>query len=43
MGADTITVQKNDRIVQMILHEVLEGTRLYAGRYQDSKGVVEAK
>ena len=43
MGADTIAVQKNDRIVQLILHEVREGTRLYAGRYQDSKGVVGAK
>ena len=43
MGADTIPVQKNDRIVQMVLHEVRDGTRVYAGRYQDSCGVVEAK
>ena len=43
MGADTLAVQKNDRIVQMVFHEVREGNRLYAGRYQDSKGVVEAK
>jgi dCTP deaminase len=43
MGMDTIAVQKNDRIVQMVLHEVRDGTRLYSGRYQDSKGVVEAK
>ena len=42
-GLDTISIQKNDRIVQMILHEVRDGTRLYSGRYQDSKGVVEAK
>ena len=43
MGADIIPIQKSDRIVQLILHEVREGTRSYAGRYQDSKGVVEAK
>ncbi len=43
MGADTLTIQKNDRIVQLVLHEVREGSRLYAGRYQDSKGVVGAK
>ena len=43
MGAEKIVIQINDRIVQLVLHEVREGTRLYAGRYQDSKGVVEAK
>jgi len=43
MGADTIPIKKNDRIVQMVLHEVKDGTQLYKGRYQDSKGVVEAK
>jgi dCTP deaminase len=43
MGTDDITVQKNDRVVQMILHEVREGSHSYSGRYQDSHGVVEAK
>jgi dCTP deaminase len=43
MGKDDITIQKNDRIVQMILHEVREGGHGYSGRYQDSYGVVEAK
>lgn len=43
LGSEQIHIQKNDRIVQMVLHEVRDGTRLYTGRYQDSKGVVEAK
>jgi dCTP deaminase len=42
MGSDLI-VHKNDRIVQMILHEVRGGGDGYAGRYQDSTGAVEAK
>ena len=42
MGSDLI-VRKNDRIVQMILHEVRGGADGYAGRYQDSTGAVEAK
>ena len=43
MGNDDISVRKNDRIVQMILHEVREGSHGYSGRYQDSCGAVEAK
>jgi dCTP deaminase len=43
MGSDDINVGKNDRIVQMILHEVREGSHGYSGRYQDSCGAVEAK
>jgi len=43
LGSDDLIVQKNDRIVQMILHEVREGNRNYSGRYQDSMGAVEAK
>jgi len=27
----------------MILHEVREGSQSYSGRYQDSRGAVEAK
>jgi dCTP deaminase len=42
MGNDII-VHKNDRIVQMILHEVRGGDNGYSGRYQDSVGAVEAK
>jgi hypothetical protein len=29
--------------VQMILHQVMGGTDLYNGRYQDSSGVVKAR
>jgi len=43
LGSDDIIVQKNDRVVQMILHEVREGSQNYSGRYQDSMGAVEAK
>lgn len=42
MGED-LPVRKNDRIVQMILHEVRGGQEGYSGRYQDSIGAVEAK
>ena len=43
MGPEEMIVHKNDRVAQMILHEVRNGDRTYAGRYQDSIGVVEAK
>ena len=43
LGASEVMVKKNDRVVQMILHEVREGNHGYSGRYQDSHGVVEAK
>ena len=43
LGSDDLIVQKNDRVVQMILHEVREGSQSYSGRYQDSMGAVEAK
>jgi dCTP deaminase len=43
LGNDDLFVKKNDRVVQMILHEVREGNQSYSGRYQDSQGAVEAK
>jgi dCTP deaminase len=43
MGKEEVTVNKNDRIAQMILHEVRNPNERYSGRYQDSFGVVEAK
>jgi dCTP deaminase len=43
MGTEDIQVRKNDRVVQMILHEVREGNCGYSGRYQDSHGAVGAK
>ncbi len=43
LGSNDLNVQKNDRIVQMILHEVRNGNQCYSGRYQDSRGVVEAQ
>ena len=43
LGSDDLIVKKNDRVVQMILHEVREGNQCYSGRYQDSRGAVGAK
>ncbi|MCK9590914.1 MAG: dCTP deaminase [Methanoregula sp.] len=43
LGSNDLFIQKNDRVVQMILHEVREGNQSYSGRYQDSRGAVEAK
>jgi len=40
---DDLVVRKNDRVVQLILHEVKGSSNGYAGRYQDSVGVVGAK
>ena len=43
LGSEDIPLQKNDRVVQMILHEVRNSDTVYAGRYQDSQGAVEAR
>jgi dCTP deaminase len=43
MGKEEIIINKNDRVAQMILHEVRNPGESYNGRYQDSFGVVEAK
>ena len=43
MGKEEITVNKNDRVAQMILHEVRNPGECYTGRYQDSLGAVRAK
>jgi dCTP deaminase len=43
MGPNDIKIHRSERIVQMILHEVRNGSERYAGRYQDSTGAVGAK
>ncbi|MDD1716215.1 MAG: dCTP deaminase [Methanolinea sp.] len=43
MGSEHMSLRKNDRVVQMILHEVTEGNERYDGRYQDSSGIVGAR
>jgi len=43
LGGDGIIIRKNERVVQMILHEVKKSNQSYSGRYQDSRGAVEAK
>jgi len=43
MGLEPLALQKEDRVVQMIFHEVNLNETLYQGRYQDSEGVVPAR
>lgn len=43
MGPENLHLQKGERIIQMILHEVSDGDEMYQGRYQDSIGVVTAR
>lgn len=43
MGSEHLTIRKNERVVQMILHQVTDGEGQYCGRYQDSTGVIEAR
>jgi dCTP deaminase len=43
MGEEDVVISANERIVQMIMHQVMNSDRLYSGRYQDSKGAVQAR
>ena len=43
MGAGEVPLYQNNRVVQMIIHEVKGGNRLYDGRYQDSHGIIHSK
>jgi dCTP deaminase len=43
MGGEDIVIRPGERVVQMIIQEVSSGERPYNGRYQDSRGAVEAK
>jgi len=43
MGPADIELHRSERVVQMILHEVKNGSERYTGRYQDSSGAVGAK
>ncbi len=43
MGPEPVTLAEGERVVQLILHEVRNGDRLYQGRYQDSRGAVETR
>lgn len=40
MGDEDVTLQKGERVVQMIFHQVTGSTDGYGGRYQDSTGTV---
>jgi len=43
MGREVIALHREDRVVQMILHQVIGNDELYRGRYQDSLGVIRAR
>ncbi len=43
MGAGDVHLYQHNRVVQMIIHEVKGGNRLYDGRYQDSHGAIHSK
>jgi len=43
LGPEMVSIRKNDRIAQMVLHEVRNPCGMYEGRYQDSRGAVEAR
>jgi len=43
MGQEDVQLKKGERCVQIIMHEVRDGKKLYEGRYQDSEGSVEAR
>jgi len=43
MGSEDVPLVQNNRVVQMIIHEVKGGNRLYEGRYQDSRGAIHSK
>ena len=43
MGPGDVPLYQHNRVVQMIIHEVKGGNRLYNGRYQDSHGAIHSK
>jgi dCTP deaminase len=43
LGREPLALHKEDRVVQMILHEVSMNDALYQGRYQNSEGIVPAR
>jgi dCTP deaminase len=43
MDEETVDLKMHDRVVQLILHQVLGADQTYEGRYQDSFGVVGAR
>lgn len=43
MGDEDLVLKEGERVVQMIMHHVSDGNRLYGGRYQDSRGVVMSR
>jgi dCTP deaminase len=43
LGKEPLVLHRQDRVVQMIFHEVSMNDSLYQGRYQDSEGAVPAR
>ncbi len=43
-GAEPFSMNKNDRFVQLVLHELgSKARRPYSGKYQDSQGIVDTR
>ncbi len=43
-GAEPFKMSRNDRFVQMVLHELSSKTHyVYGGKYQDSQGIVDSR
>ncbi len=43
-GAEPFRMKKNDRFVQLVLHELgSKARRPYSGKYQDSQGIVDSR
>lgn len=43
MGAEPMKLQRGERVIQMILHQVTVNDTVYGGKYQDSRGAVPAR
>lgn len=42
-GAELFKMSRNDRFVQLVLHELSSKTQyMYSGKYQDSQGIVDS-
>lgn len=43
-GAESFKMSRNDRFVQLVLHELSSRTHyMYSGKYQDSQGIVDTR
>ncbi|MDH7593939.1 MAG: dCTP deaminase [Methanomicrobiales archaeon] len=43
MSAEPLRLRREERVVQMVLHQVTTNDRVYTGRYQDSEGAIPSR